>query len=325
MARRNVITILATLCWTGVVLGGAAADVHLHLPRNVSVSNETFTLGEIAVVRSPDDELERKMSSIVMGRTPQSGEKTVIDRRTIRSRLAANRISASRVRLTGAEKVTVTCNESLINARRLIDAAEQFLAARRPGPSGCSWRLVRKPRDLAVYPAKDIQLRCRLAKSAPRGYVTVDVVAFSGERELAATMLLFKLAYPVPQAVAVKDIAAGEMLTQANTQVRVVNVEREASADWSPPYGMVATRAIPAGRIISPGLIRKEKPEVVVQRNHTVQMKIEAPGFTITGLGLALQDGRPGEMIKVRNADSKRIVTAKVAADGTVWPIYEKR
>ncbi|MCK4624850.1 MAG: hypothetical protein KAV00_06040 [Phycisphaerae bacterium] len=30
-------------------------------------------------------------------------------------------------------------------------------------------------------------------------------------------------------------------------------------------------------------------------------------------------------MIKVRNTDSKRIITARVAFDGTVRPIYGKR
>ena len=51
----------------------------------------------------------------------------------------------------------------------------------------------------------------------------------------------------------------------------------------------------------------------------------ERPGFTISGTGLALQDGRPGDFIRVRNVDSKRIVVAKVTADGTVAPVIEEK
>ena len=61
--------------------------------------------------------------------------------------------------------------------------------------------------------------------------------------------------------------------------------------------------------------------EKIISRNDTVTMKIEGDGFTITALGQALDDGRSGAFIRVRNVDSGRIVVGKVKSDGSVEPV----
>jgi flagella basal body P-ring formation protein FlgA len=52
-----------------------------------------------------------------------------------------------------------------------------------------------------------------------------------------------------------------------------------------------------------------------------VVIRIEKPGFLITAVGKAMQDGKAGEYIKVRNADSQRIILARINADGSVEPV----
>ena len=41
----------------------------------------------------------------------------------------------------------------------------------------------------------------------------------------------------------------------------------------------------------------------------------------VTAVGMALQEGRTGECVKVRNTDSSRVIVCKVNADGTVEPV----
>jgi len=167
-------------------------------------------------------------------------------------------------------------------------------------------------------------LKARLAKDAPRGFVKVTVAAVDGKRELASSVLTFKLIYPVRQTVATKDIPVGSAVTEANAKVRIVMMEQAPKGEWTPPYGMVASRAIPAGSVIRPALLRAKKTEIVVRRNQAVTMRIEGIGFVVTALGRALQQGRVGDVIKVRNVDSRRIINATVRSDGTVQPIYER-
>jgi flagella basal body P-ring formation protein FlgA len=64
------------------------------------------------------------------------------------------------------------------------------------------------------------------------------------------------------------------------------------------------------------------KSPIIAKRNQKVVIRIDGPGFLITALGKAMQDGRAGEYIKVRNADSQRIILVKVKEDGSVEPVF---
>lgn len=71
-------------------------------------------------------------------------------------------------------------------------------------------------------------------------------------------------------------------------------------------------------------LVRRYALEVppVIKRGDLVRIVAEGPGFTVTAVGEARQDGRPGEIIRVRNLESKREVFAKVVDQKTVKVNY---
>lgn len=305
------------------VLGDKPTALRLHLPRTVRVSGKGIRLGDLGIFRGGDAKRIAKASSIAMGRTPWSKEKIVIDHRTILSRLAANGFTGKDVRVTGAANVTVTRREVIFEAAKLAKVAGDFLKKARPSTGKSQWRILRKPEALIVPEAEGIELKPRLG-SVAEGYVYVEVAAVIGDRELAVAKIPFKQLYSMRQLVAVRNIPSGGVITSDNTRIAVVNVSQKPPA-WKSPYGMVCSQAVRAGAVIRPGLWRSRKPLVVVRRNRGVQMKIQMPGFIIVSTGQALQDGRVGELIKVRNTDSKRIIIARVNPDGTVTPVYNKR
>ncbi len=59
---------------------------------------------------------------------------------------------------------------------------------------------------------------------------------------------------------------------------------------------------------------------VLVRRNETVLIRLERPGILVTAMGTSLQEGRTGELVKVRNSDSSRVIVCKVMPDGSVEP-----
>ncbi len=328
MIRKSAILLLGVLLLWDICPASPkkAPAIRMHLPRTVRVRGESLNMGRISVIRGSDTKLCKKVSDIKMGRMPFSGEKITIDRRTILSRLATTGIGPRMIRITGAAKVVVMLDEKTFGAAKLIKSAEAFLKKTRPGPDGCSWRLVRQPKNLKVTSEDKIQLKPRLGKAKSKRYIEVIVAAVgSKKRELGQVKILFKPVYRVRQAVAIKNITSGETFTKANTTIRIVSVEHKPAREWTSPFGLMASRDIRAGAVIRPGLVKTPKPALVIRRNQTVQMKIVGLGFVISGVGKAMSDGRVGELIKVQNTDSKRIITARVAFDGTVRPIYGKR
>ena len=79
--------------------------------------------------------------------------------------------------------------------------------------------------------------------------------------------------------------------------------------------------ALAADQEIRADMVQSPEPAILVRRNEPVTIRIQRPGLTITAMGLALQEGRAGEPVKVRNADSSRVIVCKVNADGTVEPV----
>ena len=72
-------------------------------------------------------------------------------------------------------------------------------------------------------------------------------------------------------------------------------------------------------------MAKTPKPPVVIERNQTVVIRIDRAGLVVTAMGKAMQQGKLGENIKVRNVDSQRVILAKVNEDGTVEPVLLKR
>jgi len=321
--KANIIALAATLlCLSGRSGAAGGAPVRLYLPRTIQAGDESLTLGDIAVIRSSDPALVRRASAIAIARAPLASETSTIDRRTILSRLAAAGIRTEQVSLTGAEQITVTRKISVVPARQILDAAEKLLRLQPSGPKGADWQLAHGVKDL-TFPAGPgkLELRAELTSESGDDHRTVRVAAWRNGRQLATRRVTYKPTYPHRQTVAATRIPAGAKISRRNTTVRTVMRDRPATDEFVSPFGLIAKVDLNAGEVIRPDALLEGSPGVVVRRGQTIVMMIQGPGFTISGLSRALQDGRPGEIIKVQNVDSNRIVAARVSFDGTVTPI----
>lgn len=302
----------------------SSGEINVYLPRSISVESPTLTLGLISVVGG-DRNAASRAESVTLGLAPNPGERITFDRNTILSRLVCCGFSAADVRISGADVVSVTRKQELASAEDILRTANALLEKEPLGPDGCTWKAVHPVRDLVIPGNRKATLVARRIPDAPKFHAKVNVLAMDGETELASCEVLVRLNYPVLQVVAVKTIPSGETLTAENTRVETIRSEFPESTPFVPLIGKVATTRLDAGAVIRPDLTRPAVAEIVVRRNQTVIMEIKGDGFRITATGQALQDGRPGDMVKVRNTDSNRIVSARVGADGTVEPLAEEK
>ncbi|TIT78632.1 MAG: flagellar basal body P-ring formation protein FlgA [Mesorhizobium sp.] len=79
--------------------------------------------------------------------------------------------------------------------------------------------------------------------------------------------------------------------------------------------GKVAKRTLLPGRYIPAAAIRDAW---LVEQGATVQVYFTAGALTISAAGVTLQAGAAGDLIKVRNIDSGKIISGIVMADGTI-------
>jgi flagella basal body P-ring formation protein FlgA len=290
-------------------------------PREVRVQGDSLQLGQVCVLHGPAD-LLAKAAPVALGRAPWAGEELVLSRDVLLSRLATAGVPGQSVRILGAPKVSITRDETTLDSRELIEAALALLEANHPAPRGASYRPVGGVEPVSMPPGAGRRIVARWAKDVPGGAEVEVAVAPAGGAPAVRTVR-FRLAWPRKQAVAAKDIAAGALLGPDNVRIETVQADSPSSAEPPPVVGMAAAAAIPAGTVIQPSLVKAAPVVRVVRRNQTVVMRIRGEGFAITAVGQALQDGRPGDLIRVQNVDSKRVVTARVQEDGSVIPLRE--
>jgi flagellar basal body P-ring formation protein FlgA len=298
------------------------AQVQIHLPREIAVQESTLTLGSVAVVRG-DPALVETVQRIGLGTLVVPGQKVTIDRTTITSRLASSGIASSQVTFTGANQVVVGRSGHTLLGADLAEAARQFLLKTPACDGSAVIEVVSAPKDLVIdgnHP--DMQLVPRLAQaSRSAGSVRVHVAAVSGKDEVAGQDVLLRLRYRYRKVVAAEDLSKGTPLSAQNVRIEEGLADQAQPSDWRPPYGRVLKRTVADNTEIRDDGLTDPVIAVTIKRNDLVVIRVERPGLLITAQGKAMTDGRIGEIVKVRNMDSNRIVLAKVKADGSVEPL----
>ncbi|MER9350316.1 flagellar basal body P-ring formation chaperone FlgA [Mesorhizobium sp. M0239] len=79
--------------------------------------------------------------------------------------------------------------------------------------------------------------------------------------------------------------------------------------------GKVAKRTLLPGRYIPSTAIREAW---LVEQGASVQIFFIAGGLTISATAVTLQPGAAGDLVKVRNIDSGKVLSGTVMADGTI-------
>ena len=142
---KKTIFILAILFCTAQNMFAAedksSSDLHIYLPREITVQESTLLLGQIGIARGPET-LIKKANKVSLGRFSMPGQEIVVPRNTILSRLASNGFSASDVTFMGAEEVIVKQKQQIITSEDFTNLADDFLKKNLSGNSVSAWKPV---------------------------------------------------------------------------------------------------------------------------------------------------------------------------------------
>ena len=326
MNSKTVFIIFISCLVTSVVVSAENKDeeqlLQIHLPREVTVEGNTPKLGEVSIIRG-SDELVIKASDIGLGRISMKAQKLIVDRNLILSRLASNGIASSDVMLTGAQKIAIKQNYKFIEGPELVELARAFLEKNPADRSVCQLKLLRMPEEVIIPGGiEDVKFSPRLAASGIRNQSKVQIVVLGDSEQIAVREVRFRLKYNCRRAVTVVDIHRGTVISKENVRIEKALSNYSEPANWSPPYGLIARRRLPANMVIHANMVGPVKPEILLKRNQSVVIRIDRGGLFVTAMGKALQEGSVGDYVKIRNVDSQRVILAKVNEDGTVEPVF---
>lgn len=312
----------------------AAPLAVVRLPAHASVAGPDILLGEIAVIESDDEELAEKLAQLSVGRAAIPGQSRDVSVATVRVRMRQQSLPEKQIVIEAEnDGVAVTTRARTVSGEALMAVAEAAVLADAAETTAA---------DAGGAPA-DIVLTC----SNPGSATVAD-----GELELVASRVIGTP--PGPMVVSVDIVVDGDIhrtvmvrcdaVVALDVLVTTASLQRHDVLDESntamerrefaslprrllPPdavFGGEAptwrvTRPLAAGTVLTESMVETVP---LVARGAPVQIVAAGAHVFVSAPGVALEDGRLGDVIQVRNSSSGQIIRARVAGADLVEVVF---
>jgi len=275
-------------------------------------------LGDVADIKGPDPALVERLRAIDIGRAPLPGLSRTLDLPYIKARLRQSQIDPAALTWDVPPSITVvTASQHLTGSDLVAVARQQVEVLRAPESGSVSIQPMVLPPDLTL-PEGALELKARIRPGTElTGTVPVTVEAWVDGTQVRALSVALKVVPLVEVLVAARLIPRGTMLTPEDVRVdrRTLVPGVEPLREPAAVLGQRATRTITPGEPIMPTLL--ESPPLV-RRGDTVILTVQGRGLMAVTQGEAREDGKAGQIIRVRNRTSGREVYGQVEGERSV-------
>ena len=321
-ARVSLILVLSTFI---LIPNVSASKVEINLMDKVTLDEEVITFSNVSTVTGDDVELVNIINDIEIGNTPAANIARRIDTDFMKMRLKSSNINVSDVTFTNAKSVLVSVESTKISGLEITQKAKEYLSDFLPvDDREATIELVRMPGDQWIPRKRDkINLDVSLVDtSKDRGNIKLIVSASSNGKRFFKIPVSFKVRVFEYVAIAKRKIARNQQLTKGNmfmARRETTKIRGLAFSSREDLIGNVASVPILPYTILTENMV--EIPPTMKQGS-VVKIIIKSSGFSIVTKGLAQQTGYTGEVIKVKNMDSKKMLYGKIVDSDSVQIIF---
>lgn len=304
----------ALLAATLLACTGEARAQIVSLQGETGVDAETVTLGDLFTG------LEPARASIVIANAPRPGAKFVYDARTLTA--VAQRYGVEWAPQSQTDRVVLMRNANLVSTEDaravLVEALREHVPAERFTVTLDQTRIaIALPTDVA--PMARIE---NLNYNRIERRFEADLVAAAETAEAKRVRISGQISALVEIPVLNRRMQSGEVITDADiawVEVDSRSLRADGATDAAQLIGMTPRRVLLADQPIS---LRTLQAPVLVQKGSLVTMRLDKDNMQLSAQGRALSNGGRGDLIRVQNLTSNRIVEAVVdAADSVRVPI----
>ncbi len=302
-----------------------ADKVEINLLDRVILNEKTVTFSDVATVTGDDVDLVNKINKIEIGSTPWPNNTRKIGVDFMKMRLKFSNVKISDVVFNNAKSVEVSVESTKITGLEIAQKAKEYLLSiLSVADRETTIELVRFPVDQWVPRKKsEVYLDVSLVDSnKDRGNIDLIVSATSNSIPLFKVPVNFKVRVFEYVAISKKRIGRHRNLTRENIFIdkrETTKMRGIAFSSMENLVGKMTTKVIQPNTILTEGIV--EIPPTITQGS-LIRMFIKANGFKIVTKGIAQQTGNTGEVIKVKNLDSKKILYGKIIDSDKVQIVF---
>jgi flagella basal body P-ring formation protein FlgA len=311
---------LIAACFAALSIGTAkgAEGIVLHLKEKTAVSSNRVFLKDIADIKGPDRERLDALSRIPLGPAPEFGTVSTWNRHHIEESLQSYGL-LKEFRFAGALAVQVRlrgrplCYEDIepLVRSHLLKTTSWKESEIRVGAIG-------NFNGIELPPGKATLRISSNSAIKGSGKVVVPVEIVQEDRTLRCFWITATVEIHAEVATASRRIPRGTILgaddiVLKSTEIkdmRASYVRRSADA-----VGTIAQRTFHPGDPLSRKALAKP---FLVKKGETVRLRLQRNGIVLTSLVRAEQNGRLGQIIRVRNLDFSTVLSAQVTGKAEV-------
>lgn len=311
---------MVILCVAGILFNGVSARAQgltITVAAESQVTGQFFTLGDIASFSGDDAGRIAGLQQIRLGRTPAPGQSILFS-----AELLAIRLHNASHDLTGLAwqvppQFRVTALSQVITGERLTSLAAQYLREHLTG-SDIELLPVGQTQDLLVPPGAvgfSFDLPYGVKYNAP---TTVQIGLNLAGQPYTSVRVRFDIKKYEQVAVASRAIAPRDLISGDNIIFERRDIGRMPPGYFTDPdkiMGLAVKRQLSPGTALSENVL--EKP-LLIKRGKTVRIVAHSGGIEVSAPGIALQSGSEGQSIRVQNANSRKVITARIIDETTV-------
>jgi flagella basal body P-ring formation protein FlgA len=308
---------LAVLVWAPGL--GWGATVVLTMAPAAQVRGPHIILGDVATVQGEPAELVARLQQAILGQAPPTGVERLLSRTSLVTQLKHQGFAVQVLQFEGPTQVRVTRAAQRLEPLHMEAAVRQLLSQRLPQSAQPSMiRDIRGLYPVLVSPGVvqyEVTLPGQHTVVGPNTFRLAISVDGKLEKQLhgIASIAMTQEVVSLTRPVAKDDIITAEAVSR--TQVEVTQPVQQAVTRPEEVIGKRARRALAGNAPLS---TQDVIAAPVVQKGDRVHIVLESSLIKVTTAGEALEPGKPGETIRVKNISSNREVRAQVIDKQTV-------
>ncbi|WP_457621902.1 flagellar basal body P-ring formation chaperone FlgA [Persephonella sp.] len=287
----------------------ALSKTEIRLKKEVELEKDDVYLSDIADIRSDNRKFAEFLSGIKILKIKKKQEK--ISKKYVTAVLKNNYIDLSRISLTGSDYTIIRKKIHTITQKSIEDEVKSYIKNRYRNLRIVSLNIPKIRMEIDGKIQKEIR-----EVNSTGSYIYLNYRIFKDGVELKKLRISVKYRKLRNVIAAKKYIKRGEIITEDN--IKVIKTDqnvRKPFTDTEDIIGSTAKRDIYEGEIITESMV---VPDYKVKRKSYVKVIYSRNNIRIEIQGLALENGKLGDFIKVKNISSGKILVCKVIGKDTV-------
>ncbi len=280
----------------------------IKLKRYIETEKSDLNLSQIADIKTENKRFLEFLSGINVVKNLKPGKKITLTKEDIKNILKKNYVDPNSVKITG-DRITLKRKEVIISRQTLEEKVKEYLNKKYKN-------IYIQSIDLNLKPFKSsseytIKIKER-SKTSSRLYLTAFIIWKDKKKKINISVKYRQMVNaPVPK----KDLLRGQIIKEEDIEIKKVPAQRGIITNKEVLLGAVVRTTLKKGKPVKPSMIIPDYP---VKRRNYVKVIYDRNGIKIEITGIALENGIKGQIIKVKNQSTGKILPCKVIGKDTV-------